>query len=91
MLRDMLRLEGHQIGRKYVSTLIRKLDIQAIVSARRTQVDFCSGEEFGKAAMGEQLAGPAVGLSRQAKQKVLQIDEGIVGAIPLGIFGSRGE
>ena len=30
MLRDMLKLEGHDIGRKHVSTLMEKLDIQAI-------------------------------------------------------------
>jgi putative transposase len=30
MLRDMLKLKGYEIGRKHVSTLMKKLDIQAI-------------------------------------------------------------
>jgi hypothetical protein len=30
MLRDMLKLEGHEVGRKHVGTLMKKLDIQAI-------------------------------------------------------------
>jgi len=29
MLRDMLKLEGHEIGRKHVGTLMKQLDIQA--------------------------------------------------------------
>ena len=37
MLRDMLKLEGHEIGRKHVSTLMKKLDIQAIYTSRRNQ------------------------------------------------------
>lgn len=36
MLRDMLKLEGHEIGRKHVSTLMRKLDIQAIYRTANT-------------------------------------------------------
>jgi putative transposase len=36
MLRDMLKLEGHQIGRKHVSTLMKKLDIQAIYRKANT-------------------------------------------------------
>ena len=36
MLRDMLKLEGHEIGRKHVSTLMRKLDIQAIYRKANT-------------------------------------------------------
>jgi len=30
MLRDLLRLEGHQIGRKHVATLMRKMGIEAL-------------------------------------------------------------
>lgn len=30
MLRDLLRLEGHAIGRKHVATLMRKMGIEAI-------------------------------------------------------------
>lgn len=37
-----------------------------------------SGGGFGRPAMREQLADPAVGLSRQARQDVLEIEEGIV-------------
>lgn len=41
MLRDTLKREGHEIGRKHVSTLMKKLDIQAIYrkanSSRRNQ------------------------------------------------------
>ena len=36
MLRDMLKLEGHEIGRKHVSTLMRKLNIQAIYRKTNT-------------------------------------------------------
>lgn len=37
MLRDMLKLEGHEIGCKHVSPLMKKLDIQA-TTARPTLV-----------------------------------------------------
>lgn len=36
MLRDMLKLEGHEIGRKHVGTLMKKLDIQAIYRKANT-------------------------------------------------------
>jgi len=36
MLRDMLRLEGHDIGRKHVGTLMKQLDIQAIYRKANT-------------------------------------------------------
>ena len=36
MLRDMLKLEGHKIGRKHVGTLMKKLDIQAIYRKANT-------------------------------------------------------
>ena len=36
MLRDMLRREGHQIGRKHVSSLMRKMGIEAIYRHRNT-------------------------------------------------------
>jgi len=36
MLRDRLKLEGHDIGRKQVSTLMKKLDIQAIYRKANT-------------------------------------------------------
>ena len=36
MLRDMLKLEGHEIGRKHVSTLMKQLDIQAIYRKANT-------------------------------------------------------
>lgn len=36
MLRDMLKLEGHGIGRKHVATLMKKLDIQAIYRMANT-------------------------------------------------------
>lgn len=36
MLRDMVKLGGHEIGRKHVSTLMQKLDIQAIYRKANT-------------------------------------------------------
>ena len=36
MLRDMLKLEGHEIGRKHVGTLMKKLDIHAIYRKANT-------------------------------------------------------
>jgi putative transposase len=36
MLRDMLKLEGHEIGRKHDGTLMKKLDIQAIYRKANT-------------------------------------------------------
>jgi putative transposase len=36
MLRDMLRREGHQVGRKHVSSLMRKMGIEAIYRRRNT-------------------------------------------------------
>lgn len=36
MLRDMLKLEGHEIGSKHVSTLMKHLDIQAIYRKANT-------------------------------------------------------
>ena len=36
MLRDTLKLEGHEIGRKHVGTLMKKLDIQAIYRKANT-------------------------------------------------------
>ena len=36
MLCDMLKLEGHEIGRKHVSTLMKQLDIQAIYRKANT-------------------------------------------------------
>ena len=36
MLRDVLKLEGHEIGRKHVGTLMKKLDIQAIYRKANT-------------------------------------------------------
>ena len=37
MLRDRLKLEGHDIGRKQVSTLMKELDIQAIYRKANTR------------------------------------------------------
>ena len=37
MLRDLLRLEGHSIGRKHVRTLMRKMDIEALYRKRNTR------------------------------------------------------
>ncbi len=36
MLRDMLKLEGHEVGCKHVSTVMKKLDIQAIYRKANT-------------------------------------------------------
>jgi putative transposase len=36
MLRDMLRREGHQVGRKHVSSLMRKMGIEAIYRRQNT-------------------------------------------------------
>ena len=36
MLRDILRLEGHDVGRKHISTLMKKLDIQALYRKANT-------------------------------------------------------
>lgn len=36
MLRDLLRLEGHDVGRKHISTLMKKLDIQALYRKANT-------------------------------------------------------
>ena len=36
MLRDMLRLEGLKVGRKHVSTLMRKMGIEALYRKPRT-------------------------------------------------------
>jgi putative transposase len=36
MLRDMLRAEGHQVGRKHVATLMKKMGIEAIYKKPNT-------------------------------------------------------
>jgi len=36
MLRDMLRLEGHEIGRKHVGTLMKRIGIQALYRKQNT-------------------------------------------------------
>ena len=36
MLRDLLRLEGHGVGRKHISTLMKRLDIQALYRRANT-------------------------------------------------------
>src|SRR5438034_3392790 len=36
MLRDLLRREGHRIGRKHVATLMRKMDIEALYRKANT-------------------------------------------------------
>ena len=36
MLRDLLRLEGHDVGRKHISTLMKTLDIQALYRKANT-------------------------------------------------------
>ena len=36
MLRDILKLEGHEVGRKLVGMLMKKLDIQAIYRKANT-------------------------------------------------------
>ena len=36
MLRDLLRREGHQIGRKHVSSLMRKMGIEALYQKPKT-------------------------------------------------------
>lgn len=36
MLRDMLKREGHQIGRKHVATLMRKMGIEALYKKPNT-------------------------------------------------------
>lgn len=36
MLRDMLRLAGHEIGRKRVATLMRRIGIEALYRRRNT-------------------------------------------------------
>ena len=36
MLRDMLRREGHAVGRKHVATLMRTMDIEALYRRQNT-------------------------------------------------------
>ena len=36
MLRDMLRLQGHGVGRKHISTLMRKMGIEALYRDRKS-------------------------------------------------------
>ena len=38
MLRDLLRLEGHSIGRKHVRTLMRKMGIEALCRKPNTAI-----------------------------------------------------
>jgi putative transposase len=41
MLRDLLRLQGIQVGRRHVGTLMRRMGIQALYCGRR-----CERAEF---------------------------------------------
>jgi putative transposase len=58
MLRDMLKREGHQIGRKHVATLVKKMGIEALY--KKSNTSKCSKLPATNVAPARPLA-PQVG------------------------------
>ena len=57
MLRDLLRHEGHSIGRKHVATLMRRMGIGAVSEGEHQPVPCCASGLFLSAAWADHRHG----------------------------------